>query len=503
VVTAADPTSIECYFKSGNGNFWSAIEGKSLKDIELGESVLFQQQYDVYAYMNESVLKSYPEMPFVMFPVINTQLAAGTQAQPDWAQVYVINYWDVDIPADPTISQFTSVTPFLYLPYILEKLFASSGHTSDFNIFANHLELKTLVLYSSISNYKGPTTDPPYQFVYKDYMIDYSAIDFIKHLERMFCGTLFANDRKKSVKFLLFRDIMAQQELVKINQVTSEIIVTSGEPYQAYQLKFTPDDLCYPNELLRDLSVGTIKAPVATAASLPAVNNEPNDIRLVMAEDYYYHFSYDPVNGPQWERYSPNIQLQTPEPAEDLNILLIESEIFTLPMYMGPDNFFTVNLTKYTDTYWPWANNKGIIPYKDLNDPATDKLTPRLLFYRGLQKDNSFPQNQYPLGSPDVFNAYKKYSPPPLPSKIDGANIALQWEGDYGLIQNFFREYLTWKMAGPDKLEFNAWFNVKEIAELDFSKKYAINSTAMFLDSVEISLTPEGPTASKVTALKL
>jgi hypothetical protein len=503
VVTAADPHSIECYFKSGNGNFWSAIQGKSLKDIELGESPLFQQQFDVYDYMKDSVVKSFPEMPFAMFPVINTQLAAGTQAQPDWALVNVINYWDVDIPADPTFSQYTSNTPFLYLAYILERLFANFGHTSSYNIFAAHPELKTLVLYSSISNYTGATSEPPLQFVFKDYMIDYLVTDFIRNLEKMFCGTLFVNDRQRTVKFLLFREIISQKELISINKVTSEIAISQGESFEEYNFKFLPDDLAYPTENIKPLSIGTIKAPVDTYATLPTSNNVPNDIRLVLDEDYFYHFTYDTVNGPHWERYTPNIQLETEEPSEEKKILLIESEIFTLPMFMGPDNFFTVNPSKYTHTYWPWANNKGFIPFKDLSDPATIRMTPRLLFYRGLQKDNSYPQNQYPLGSMDVYNALKKYANPPLPPKIDGANISLQWDGEYGLIENFYKEYLAWKMAGPDKLEFNAIFNVKEIAELDFSKKYAINSTAMLLDSVEISLTPQGLAASKVTAYKL
>lgn len=504
VITSADPSSIECYFKSGNGDFWSVVKGKSLKDVDMGKSPLFVNQWEPYEYVSSSTYKKFPEMPFAIFPVINNKHADITTVKPDWDKINVVNYWDVLDPNDPKVYHFSAISLFLYLPYIINKLFAQTGYNLLENFVEIDSELSTLVLYTPNSLYRGRVYDPPMQFDFNNYLIDYPISSFIHNLEKLFCSSLFVNDRTKQCKFLLFKDILHSVSIISIKNVTSEIIVTPEATYSGFQLRFKPDDVAYPNDLLKDISFGVMGAPVANKSQLPLYNVPHNSVRFVTYEDAYYVWAYNSQTGSsEWIKHTPNLFLQTNSPEDLENILEIETEIFTLPMYMGPDIFFTDEPTLFTAVFWPYAEHPGLIPIKDISEEATDEMTPRLLFYRGIFKDGSLPVKWCPLGTFDVYDIQKRQLPPNPDAKIPGANIALQWDGEYGLIENFYKEYLQWKMAGPDKLEFEAWLNVTEIASIDFSKKYAINNTHMFLDSVEFGVTPSGVTISKVKAYKI
>jgi hypothetical protein len=522
VVTSAVPDSIECYFKSGNGDFWSAIKGKYLTDIELGESPEFATMTDAELYMKQSTVKAYPEVPFAMFPLLNygmskdfTEDEMTDATKGAWRGVTMVNYWYP--PLQKFLLEYSSVTPFLYLNYVIEKLWDTFGYSTSNNFLRNDDELNRLVMYNNHSSFwydtAGnnpfiPFVDPavyPRKFDYGKCVQKYDISKFIQGIENLFCATLFVNDRLKEVKLLLFKDIINSKDSVKFSKVVSDIQVTISEPYDSFRFTFENDTSAYHESDIKDFQKQrrffTAVFPLpATGGSLTQVN----DLWLVLAKDIYYRVEYSNEDPPvlTWKRFSKNIRKELGD--ETGNCLHISSEIFTLPMFYGPDVFNGAMIggdpTPYTKVSWPKAHQRFYFDLQKDDQEPTNEFSPRLLFYRGLQLDESTPKNLYPLGTFDVFGTNKINGVVP---KLPGATLRLQWDGDDGLVENFYKEFLQWKMAGPDKLEFEAWMDVTELAALDFSRKYAINHVHMLLDTVEFSISNTGVTRSKVTAYKV
>ncbi len=521
VVTSAVPDSIECYFKSGNGDFWSAIKGKYLTDLELGESPEFATMADAQAYMEDSTTKAYPEMPFAMFPLLNygmskdfTEDEMSDPAKGAWRGVTMVNCWDPTLQT--FLLEYSSVTPFLYLNFLLDAIWNQFGFTGSMIFLNDSAELRSLVLYNNRSEflYTGPSSSPFIPFIpqatypkklnFNNCVQKYELSKFIQSLESLFCATLFVNDRLKEVKFLLFKDIVSSKEVTRFGKVVSEVQVTITEPYDSYRFTFENDTVAYHENDIKEFQ--TQRKFIIADFPLPATggtNTQVNDLYFVQSKQIYYRVEYSSENPPTlvWRRYSKNIRKELGD--ETGNYLKISSEIFTLPMFYGPDVFngsmVGTDPTLFTKVSWPKAHQRFFFELKK-DDEVTDEFTPRLLFYRGMQQDQSSPQNTYPLGTFDIYTTNKINGNVPA---IAGATIKLQWDTPYGLVENFYKEYLQWKMAGPDKLEFEAWMDVTELAALDFSRKYAINHVQMLLDSVEFSISNTGVTRSKVTAYKI
>jgi len=368
-----------------------------------------------------------------------------------------------------------------------------------------------LVLFSNTSKFwkNNPSFSPPIpgdrpnKFIYSDYVNQYPINEFIEDLQNMFCAALFVNDKTKEARFETFKNLISDNVTVPIQRVASPIMVNNEEPFDSSKFSFDNDADAYHENDIKDFHTFTKTAPVSSFANLPtpgSLNAQRNWLCLVRDEDIYYRCTYEQGQTPEWKIFSRNIRKSEGEELD--SPLRISSRAFTLPMYYGIDHFLgVIGASPYTMVSWPLAHVRVDYEYSNLDDRIPNHYTPCLLFYRGMQEDQSSPANTYPLGTFDVFSTAKIGVG--IQPKLPDANISLQWHGPYGLIENFYKEYLQWKMAGPDRLEFEAWFDVTELAALDFSKKYAINNNHMFLDSVEFAITPVGVSVSKVTAYKI
>jgi len=94
------------------------------------------------------------------------------------------------------------------------------------------------------------------------------------------------------------------------------------------------------------------------------------------------------------------------------------------------------------------------------------EFSPRLLFYRGMQKDSN--NDDYPMGSSDVWD-YDW-------NKISDANLSLRWDGDYGLYEKCWKGFLHWWINR--KL---AKWKVKDPCVFDFDKIYTIDRSRYIL----------------------
>lgn len=493
-ITSSDKSNIECYFKSGNGNFWSDIREKSLKDIALGKSPVYPQMYDRYIFASQSLWSKYPQYPFACYPIINEKLAEDTGIEGIYQDKKVINHFYHDLQ---TLEQGVegAIIPQLYVAYILERLFATFGYSVEENVFVTHPELSTLTLYNSYTYFTAFVADPPAQFDYANHVQDYPITDFLNVLEVMFGTKLYVNDLTKTIRFVFIRDLLTRPSGRLLKKITSSITLETVPGYDSMEFNFNGDDVVMEEDAIKDIDNHPMDPPVMYLADLP----NPTTIfstRYVITEDRYYIAmkSQAPplVN---WELYSYNLRKGATQPGQ--NPWKIECPGFTLPIYLGYDNFYTA--APYWDVaHWPLAAHPGVgnfsfAPEKE----GKHSFTPRFLFYRGMQSGA-------PLATWDVYDKKPVPVQPHLPVKIPEATIALQWEGAFGIKENFYREYIHWMLSGHDKLEFNAYLNIVEIAQLDFTQSYALEGNIpLLIESVEVSLSPTVMTASKIVGHRI
>jgi hypothetical protein len=114
--------------------------------------------------------------------------------------------------------------------------------------------------------------------------------------------------------------------------------------------------------------------------------------------------------------------------------------------------------------------------YKVYNDYTNFSL--RLLFYRGLKLDSN--DKLYPLASNDVYDFDG--------SKIADANLSLKWDGEYGLYENFWKDYIYWWNERKKLAKVTKLMSVTDIINLDWSKKYNIEGVNYLLKEISISI---------------
>jgi hypothetical protein len=100
--------------------------------------------------------------------------------------------------------------------------------------------------------------------------------------------------------------------------------------------------------------------------------------------------------------------------------------------------------------------------------------SPRLLFYRGMQEDSE--GNLYPLGSMDNLD----YDGDQIPDR----NLCLRWEGEYGLYNQLWKNYLSWYRS---RRQID--YQVNDPSILNFTKLYMFDDIVIVLKKRTIQLT--------------
>ncbi|HBB90844.1 MAG TPA: hypothetical protein DC042_03780 [Bacteroidales bacterium] len=101
----------------------------------------------------------------------------------------------------------------------------------------------------------------------------------------------------------------------------------------------------------------------------------------------------------------------------------------------------------------------------------------RFLFYRGMVADST--GTPYPYGSSDAFDSNGELLP--------GASLSLKWQGETGLYNQLWKDYLTWWK----KRKVVTW-TITDPSLLDFFTVYEIDNNHYILKNRSISLQYEG-----------
>lgn len=469
--------SYRAYLTVGSGDFASKVKDKKLQDLSLGGE-------RTWAFKPEF---KYPDDDFTIFPVFNPTFMVDTYKEGSFESgLFRINAYENGAFYNNQLHAF-AVTPFPFLGYVIKELFTELGFQIVENCIELDPDLRDLVLYSTkditsliqttevvevflgidefgreMYEYQEVTTVERGldKFRLSDCVPEMTIKDFILWLRNRF-NLAFVFDRYNRVKIIKRQDLVLSHPAMDItDQAIGSPKVIAIEKPEGFALKWEhdPDDDLFSDENFQKIDdfLSYLKEPVANTGELSGLEPEINEIRLVESLGYYYRYAKFelPAGGwrYQWQQWSIGFQ----------NYLEGEmEEVFST-------GFSTLRMLKYQRELagptirCPWAEQKGNTMEREEPQP----FSPRLLFYRGMIYNSQ--DDLEPMGSNDNFTYWG--------NKISGKNLILKWDGEYGIYNQLWKDYLTWWL---NRKQVN-WM-IKDPSVLEFNQKYAIDRSHYLL----------------------
>jgi hypothetical protein len=204
----------------------------------------------------------------------------------------------------------------------------------------------------------------------------------------------------------------------------------------------------------------TLTGTVATFFDLPS-DPEINDIYFITLGKVFLIWTYDEENSVlAWKHYSfdfDHIKEDTTT-ADEGTTFETESKWSAVMDSTTPDH----SANAPTGRIWmiPRIDQPG--NFEGMPRSYFSNFSRCLLFYRGLQTD--ILGQSYPLGTHSVY----KYGD----IKISGADLSLNWEGEYGLWEKRHKAWVEWMVANPGYFTVKAYLSPLQLSQIDWFKWY-------------------------------
>ncbi len=365
----------------------------------------------------------------------------------------------------------TLAIPFPYAKFVVEKILADSGYGLAGKFFLDP-EIQTLIF----SNQRAvDTAFEEYPLGGITYWLYAHKINIARHLGSGTAGDLIKGLRQTFGLVFYFNSSTKKCYVETIKSVLNKVDVEDWtnmagsrtelrfDPYDGIVFKFTFDGAdAEASDSNKDLSAYTIRTAVNTLADLPTIGNKKGDLRLVLDHNFWYLVNDDEIN---WSEVGEFLQ--------DFKIGNGEKEIISnlSPMCIFKDQFIITGVKKMLIPVCSQPGTSDELIY-------SNEYALRLLFYRGIQKDGN--GKNYPMASSDIYNyAMDKVG-----------NYSLKWDGAYGIIRNFYSEYINF-LKGTKPVKFPLYFTVEKLLSLDIMNKKRIDRAVYIPDNIELVITEE------------
>jgi hypothetical protein len=358
------------------------------------------------------------------------------------------------------------------------KVTVEDEHFISFDITPVVTELTAFPRYWEFQSYyiyvTKPLCDGIIEEKSKNHLPEINCGEFLHEVERLTASKIFIDESSRSCRVIFLKNILKSTDITDVSEFAGEVTDQALAKQEGYKLEFTaPGEDEYWSDRVKELTdVMTIKDPVATYAALPMTENSVNDVRLVTFNNCYYrYYEINFLNSAGWEFYSENLlKLQEGEGKFSIQTkfspVLIENyahfnPIMSFPRCDKEGQFIVMGEGKYEDF--------------------------RLFFYRGQYSVQVYYTNHYetelwPLTTIDVYN--------PIGVKITTANLALKWDGEYGLFNQLYKEWIDLMVNHyREETRFVDWPKWM-LNSFSWWKKYRINHMNYLVKSIDIELTP-------------
>jgi len=483
-VTEADE-QYRAYLTVGSGDFSSQIQDKKLNEVDYGGSRTWENKVEFTE-----------DDDFTLFPIWNPNFHDDLPREAAWlSNRWQLNAYDSGLFV---VTGSFAICPYPFISYMVRRILNEFGFTVVENVLKTDPEFRKLVLYSTFdATYYTQTTeskwievglDPYNQLPIEEYvdvvtatramdtfdladsMPDVTISDFLKWLRNRL-NIAFVFDKFNNVKIIRRDQFVAQHEAEDITSKTagpSQVI--SITPPVGFRLSWShdSDDETFSSDNFKNIedNLDLYKGTVADTTEMVALSPTLNDIYFVESLDSYMQFAYqddvgDGTPGYTWVHWSIGFQNYFTEDREED----FSTEISTLRML----NFKRAAGAGPT-IRCPWTEQKS----NGIERQEPNPFSARLLIYHGMQKDSD--DDDVPSGSSDNLDVDG--------NQITDANLTMKWEGDYGVYEQLWKNYLTWWMA---RKQVN--WAIKDPSTLDFTTRYAIDRNHYFLKKRKVIFT--------------
>lgn len=484
ITEASETYKASLYVRSGD--FASKINGKKLKDLDLGGSRTWEWKPEYKA----------PEDDFTLAPIYNSLFYSETyQAELFHTYFYRVNAFEsggfYQMPGNTPYV----ISPFPFIHYLINQVFKFAGFNVIENVLLSDPDFRDLVMYTikdittfdttliyqllfyvdqfgnnqeypTTAGFTGDRTVAEFNLV--DSMPDMTITDFILSL-RNFLNVAFIIEGD-SVRIIKRQDLVLSASVIDITTMATGTPLVSQSRVNGLKLEWTPDqtDALWGEDFFKNIDdfIDFIKPPLATISMLETVVATSDEIRYITDVDLYFryvHFAYDPDDDTllrwQWVPWSLNFQNYRQGNAEEVFSTKVAPILMAVTKH-NPDN----GLQRM-----PTVEQKG-----SFNGVAvkTD-FALRLMFYRGLIPDSL--GADYPYLSNDNLDR--------VGSLLPGKNLTLRFEGQYGIFAQLWTKYLTWY-----SLRKQVTWTITDPSQLSFGQKYSIQGSHYLLKSRSINL---------------
>lgn len=486
-------TSFETLFKSSYNiiNYWDTDNLEFSKDEDESFSVfpylgyvlnrIFEEhgyyvEDNPFVYENDlkdlTIYNTYCFSKYITeeFPLTANAIVGASNANP----CSILTFYNHNLSTNDHVylTGFTSMTALNDRVYRITK-------TTNWNYELNEIDSSSMPAFVSPASSMKVRLDRNLnpEINLNKCMTGVSINSFLNAVKKKFCCEFIIDDSSKKVIIKQFKSIYNSSEPSKdITSITNQDnILISRNNLDGYKFSDNPDtsDEYYSENVKEIQNNMTLKDSVNSFDNLPLTGNNNNDIRLVEDENSYYLYRFDYTTaGPSWLFYTKDL-ISKSEGDEDIKF---NSDISTVLMHNGYQNHSGNN----GDTYlFPYVEQVGNDP--SLYDFEGNEFSLRLLFYRGLQDNKE--GNSYPLGTNSIYDYDGNI--------ITGASLELKYDGEYGLHEQLFKEYIYWKLNNFSVKTETNW-DIKTLLELQDHDKLFLNGVEYLFDKIEFDITQNG-----------
>jgi len=476
-----------------------------------GSRIIFKRQGDV---LNNGANLMYPDVDYAVFPIENdkfldsvpddTYIIDHTAAKEVYSKYFpVLNYYkDSHFPNYMTgtrngefRSAFNMFCQFPYLAYFVKRMALHLELQIINNVFEED-DLKQLIIYNAFAenNYVSSDLIEIIEgFNLNKHVPNVALSDFVNEVFKFLGIAVDYNSQTRKLRLANLKDIIADNTVSDFpGKIISDMSLRL-ELYKGYRLKQTISKDSFASDNFKSLDGLTMKGTVTIWNLLPSTGNSINDCYFVSFWKEYYVWNYDPEFGVlNWILHSKEFRhtLEDIDESADGEIFELSSDWAACMVNQTPG--LDVQLISPEGRHWLIPKVQEAGNFEGMQASTENAYSKYLLFYRGLQKDSD--DNDYPLATNDVFDY--------AGDKIADADLALRWDGQYGIYAKRLKNWVEWYLNNPGPLTFKATFTPLALSKIDWFEWYQVNGVKFLIQEIAFVIKRDSISKADVTVRK-
>lgn len=538
--------NIELSLTSREGAFWEWAKKTELRNITTSSN----RAFDVESTFEQYFDKIWPEVDMAFFPIAISKLSTDPLATlPNYNdtvyysgnELVFRNHEVLNNPNNLMRVQLSAlrkdITGFLYVNEILKWILSTYGLKFNVNDLSAIPEMNSLVVLNAATRpFRNDVTH------LSELLPSGTVMEFIDAIEKTFCCQFYCQSYKKAISIKLHKNViggsinsLSARALPSNLTIPGKQITLDADKIDSENT--TIDDNCTEefirtfNNFREEESPVRENGVIYKSGTSPDYTNYPNEIVFNIPTQCYFSLKWEEVETNSWKykatvfqsRYKPYIPTTTLEkkeiksPASFAPMVKVNFRQFYSPSTNVYNAFdYSMLLPHFNVEKQQYDENIGGEYYYNTNvkTPITFAFSRgrhRVFFpdtYNQIDVGNygyawrpktgqivfkSAAFWDIPWGSTDVYayDGIKIAGDRPDQPNIGHANIAIRWVGDYGLLNNFYKEYEGFILKSCKEVNIDIQDLKKAIIE-DVFNKYQFDDAYFILGKIEITLTAMG-----------